>query len=70
MNINRHNYESFFLMYVDNELSAAEKNGVAIFIEQNPDLKPELELLQQSILKPESIVFNSKKSSVLVLSNL
>jgi len=49
-------------MYVDNELSAEEKNEVEIFIQQNPDLKPELELLQQSILKPESIVFKEKNS--------
>jgi len=49
-------------MYVDNELSADKKNDVEIFIEQNPDLKPELELLQQSILKPEAIIFKEKNS--------
>ena len=52
MNINRHNYESYFLLYVDNELSVQEIDALNLFIEDNADLKNELEILQQSILKP------------------
>lgn len=57
MNINRQNYETFFLLYTDNELSAAEKKQVDEFVEANTDLQEELVMLQQSILKPEDVVF-------------
>ena len=53
MNINRHNYESYLLLYVDNELSAAEKSTVDVFLAENPDLAIELELLAQTKLSPE-----------------
>ena len=36
--INRHNYEEFFLLYVDGELETAQRATVEKFIEQNPDL--------------------------------
>ncbi len=50
MNINQNNYESFFLLYVDGELSAAEKLSVEAFIEQNPNLGAELQTLKEMIL--------------------
>lgn len=67
MNINRHNYESYFLLYVDKELSVQEINALYLFIQDNADLKKELEMLQQSVLKPEKVFFNEKES---LLKNL
>lgn len=59
MIINRNNYEEFFLLYIDNELSAVEKAAVEAFVMQHPDLQEELQLLQQTVLLPEeSLAFN------------
>ena len=55
--INRQNYETFFLLYTDNELSVSEREVVEEFVEANPDLQEELVMLQQSVLKPDSIPF-------------
>jgi hypothetical protein len=62
MNINRHNYETFFLLYTDNELSVAERKAVDEFVIANPDLLEELDMLQQSILLPDNIEFDFKDS--------
>jgi hypothetical protein len=58
--INRHNYESFFLLYIDNELSVTERMAVDVFVQSNPDLREELVMLQQSILQPDHISFDNK----------
>lgn len=55
MNINRNNYEFFFLLYVDNELSAAEKLEVEQFLQVNPDLRIELDMLASAVLPEEPV---------------
>jgi len=62
MNINRNNYETFFILYIDNELSVQEKNAVDVFVQQNPDLKEELAMFQESVVVPEAISFAGKDS--------
>jgi hypothetical protein len=63
--ITRYNYEEFFLLYVDNELSAAERKAVEEFVQQNADLEEELTMLQQSVIKPESNISFENKGSLL-----
>ncbi|MBX9785281.1 MAG: hypothetical protein K2X48_18505 [Chitinophagaceae bacterium] len=65
MNINRHNYEEFFLLYVDHELTAAERMMVETFAADNPDLKEELELLQQSTFTADTKLDEIFKNSLL-----
>jgi hypothetical protein len=59
-NINRYNYETYFLLYVDNELSAIEKNSVDEFVQSNPDLGEELDILLQTISQKEDVLLNKK----------
>ncbi len=60
MNITRHNYEEYFLLYVDNELNIAQRKAVETFAEENPDLRAELIMLQQSVLPADNTVFTGK----------
>jgi hypothetical protein len=62
MNINRHNYESLFLLYVDNELSVAERNALELFVQENADLQEELQMLKQTIIPIEKIIFKGKNN--------
>lgn len=64
ININRHNYEEFFLLYVDRELSAAERVAVEQFVQENPDLQQELDTLQQTMLTEEMIFEMPDKASL------
>jgi hypothetical protein len=62
MNINRNNYEEFFLLYVDNELSAAERNAVELFVQENVDLEEELNMLLQTVINTDAVTFDNKGS--------
>jgi hypothetical protein len=61
MNINRHNYEEFFILYVDRELDAESRREVEEFMLQNPDLKDELDVMRQIRFEADTtIVFQDK----------
>jgi hypothetical protein len=60
MNINRNNYEDFFLLYADGELRADERIAVEDFVAENEDLRMELEMIQATVLPVEEIVFVDK----------
>jgi hypothetical protein len=58
--ITRHNYEEFFLLYVDQELSAADRQMVESFVADHPDLRAELEVLVQCRIEPAKDGFPDK----------
>jgi hypothetical protein len=47
------NYEEYFLLYVDNELTPAEREEVEAFIAQHPELNTELQMLLDTRLDLE-----------------
>ena len=65
MNINRHNYEEFFLLYVDNELTAGQRKIVETFVATNPDLQEEFEMIQQSTFTADAKLDETFISSLL-----
>ncbi|MDP4285350.1 MAG: hypothetical protein Q8891_13070 [Bacteroidota bacterium] len=62
MNINRNNYEEYFLMYADNELSPTEKKVVEIFVQENADLKEEFYMIRLTVSSPDEEVVLTDKS--------
>ena len=62
MNITRHNYEEFFILYLDNELGSDDRKRVESFVNENPDLKKEFDLLLQTRVTPDhDLVFDGKQ---------
>jgi len=63
MEINRTNYEEYFLEYLDGGLAPDQVEMVELFLETNPDLKIELEHLRGAFLaSEETVVFAPKEA--------
>ena len=56
------NYEEYLLLYVDDELTAAEKTAVENFAAQHPQVAEELEVLLSTKLTSEDLFFEDKES--------
>jgi hypothetical protein len=61
MKINRNNYEAFFVDYLDGKLDVSLVDDFIEFLQQNPDLKEELSLIETVSLKEEEITYNKKE---------
>lgn len=79
MNINRNNYESILIDYLEGTLTPVEVSEVLLFLEQNPDIKSEMEGLMplepeaettafdySSLLKPDASFIRPKITPLLV----
>jgi hypothetical protein len=58
--IDQTNFETWFLMYADNELSAAEKLQVDEFVHQHPSFKKQFDIINQIRFQPTDIQFPDK----------
>jgi hypothetical protein len=56
------NYEEYFLLYADNELTTAERDSVHNFILAHPQLQQELDLILQTKLPAEEITLENKET--------
>ena len=60
--INQHNYQTYFMLHADNELSVAEREAVLLFVEDHPTYKQEFDLMNKIKLTPDnSICFSHKE---------
>lgn len=60
MKVNESTYENYFLLYIDNELTAAKKLAVEAFVLANPNYAKILNQLQQSKLVVTDEVYEDK----------
>ena len=61
ININRNNYEEYFIDFLDGNLSQSEENAVLLFLDQNTDLKDELGSYQGELVLDEEISYSHKQ---------
>jgi len=59
--IHRGNYEEFFILYMDHELSEEQCQMVEDFLASHPDLRAELELLMSTRLPSEKFSINKEE---------
>ena len=62
MQLNESTYETFFLLYIDNELSPKERLEVEAFIADNPSYALEMEALKAIVLSAENVPYAFKEN--------
>ncbi|MFC2103826.1 hypothetical protein ACFLS4_00550 [Bacteroidota bacterium] len=60
IDINRNNYEEYFVDFLEGKLSPSDESLLMLFLNQNPDLKEELELYQEEPVLIGMDTFNNK----------
>jgi len=61
MNINRDNYEMYFLDFAEGKLSAGKEEELRLFLRSHPELEEELRDIHTAKLSPEEIRFPGKR---------
>ncbi len=62
MTINRLNYEIHLIDYLDGQLNASQVDELLLFLDQNPDIKGEIEGIEDAVLVAETSSFPNKSS--------
>ncbi len=58
--INRNNYESYLIDWMEGNLDVQTGEELMLFLDDNPDIKEELEEFENVFLEPESVEFSKK----------
>lgn len=64
MQINRNNYEEYFLDYWENNLNESVRICLDRFLDENPDLQDKFYSFENIILKPDTNIFFENKSAL------
>ena len=70
MDINRQNFETYFIDYLDGRLDPGQVAELLSFLEENPDLERELKEFENIQIKPMEILFPGKESLKKTISDI
>ncbi len=62
--LNKHNYEAYFLDFIEGNLNESQVRELKKFIDANPELEEELNDFEEFTLKPENIIYDHKEELI------
>ena len=62
--LNKHNYEAYFLDYIEGNLNESQVRELKKFLNSNPELKEELHDFEEFTLEPENIIYKHKEDLI------
>jgi hypothetical protein len=62
--LNKTNYETYLIDYLQQELTPEEEQAVLVFLKENPEIQAEFECLQKTILVPDTEIHFEPKASL------